>query len=81
MRRQPLGVQDEEDDLDEAQGSLDDLPGPGGEQQADVVQQLLQGVDLDGIWGGSKVAVSRRFFSPGGVRITGVTFVFKDQSG
>lgn len=59
VRRQPLGVQDEKDDLDEAQGGLDDLPGPGGQQQADVVQQLLQGVDLDGVWGRSKVAVSR----------------------
>lgn len=52
VRRQSLGVQDEEDDLDEAQGGLDYLPGPRGQQQADVVQQLLQGVDLDGIWGG-----------------------------
>lgn len=52
VRCQPLGVQDEEDDLDEAQGGFDDLPGPRGQQQADVVQQLLQGVDLDGIWAG-----------------------------
>lgn len=49
VRGQPLGVQDEEDDLDEAQRGFDYLPGARGQQQADVVQQLLQGVDLDGV--------------------------------
>lgn len=51
VRGQPLGVQDEKNDLNKAQSGFDYLPGPRRQQQADVVQQLLQGVHLDGIWG------------------------------
>lgn len=37
VRCQCLGVHDEKDDLNEAQGGFDYLPGPGRQQQADVV--------------------------------------------
>lgn len=50
MWRQRLGVHDEEDDLDEAQCCFYYLSGTRWQQQANVVQQLLPGGHLDGIW-------------------------------
>lgn len=41
MRSQCLGVHDEEDDLDEAECSFDNLSSPRCQQETNVVQQLL----------------------------------------
>lgn len=49
MWRQRLGVHDEEDDLDEAQGGFDDLSGARRQQQTNIVQQLLPGGHVDGV--------------------------------
>lgn len=48
--RESFRVHDEEDDFDEAQRSFDYLSGARRQQQANVVQQLLHGGRVDGIW-------------------------------
>lgn len=49
MWRQRLGVHDEEDDLNEAQGGFDDLSGTRRQQQTNIVKQLLPGGHVYGV--------------------------------